>query len=164
MKQSMYTWAVNGNTYTSSGTYSITTINAEGCSEEATLQLTIPTVCNAIVNIKCFIEGYWDGVSAMVSVLANQGVVNTSTACDSITLELHDINSPYSTLYTTQALLNQDGTASFVFASAVTPGNYYFVVKHRNALQTWSALPIVFNGSTVNYDFTTAADKAYSNT
>ncbi len=156
-----YTWAVNGNTYTSSGTYSATTMNAEGCSEEATLQLTIPTVCNAIVNIKCFIEGYWDGVSAMVPVMANQGVVNTSTACDSITLELHDSNSPYSTLYTTQALLNQDGTASFVFASAVTPGNYYFVVKHRNALQTWSALPIVFNGSTVNYDFTTAADKAY---
>jgi Ig-like domain CHU_C associated/Secretion system C-terminal sorting domain/SprB repeat/Beta-propeller repeat/Bacterial Ig-like domain (group 2) len=38
-----YTWAVNGNTYTQSGTYTFVITNANGCEETATLVLTINT-------------------------------------------------------------------------------------------------------------------------
>ncbi len=36
-----YTWAVNGQTYTQSGTYSDTLVNAEGCDSIVTLNLTL---------------------------------------------------------------------------------------------------------------------------
>jgi hypothetical protein len=34
------------------------------------------------------------------------------------------------------------------------------VIKHRNAIETWSANPITISGIT-NYDFTTSASQAY---
>jgi hypothetical protein len=52
-------------------------------------------------------------------------------------------------------------TASFEFAPN---GNYYIVVRHRNHLETWSSVPQSFvTGNPVNYDFTTASNKAYGN-
>ncbi|MFN9291116.1 MAG: hypothetical protein ACK6EB_23845, partial [Planctomyces sp.] len=36
----------------------------------------------------------------------------------------------------------------------------YIVVTHRNAIQTWSALPVSINGNTT-YDFTTSSSQAY---
>jgi hypothetical protein len=37
------------------------------------------------------------------------------------------------------------------------------VVKHRNHLETWSAAPVSFAGSTISYSFTDAANKAFGN-
>jgi len=37
------------------------------------------------------------------------------------------------------------------------------VVHHRNALETWSSVPVLFSALTVNYDFTTALSKAFGN-
>ena len=56
-------------------------------------------------------------------------------------------------------MLHVDGTATATFTSAIT-GNYYIVIKHRNALQTWSAAPVAM-GPAVSYNFTTAASQAY---
>jgi hypothetical protein len=61
--------------------------------------------------------------------------------------------------YTTTAVLHTNGTATAVFSSAVS-GNYYIVVKHRNALQTWSASAMPFP-ATANYNFSTAITQAY---
>ena len=40
---------------------------------------------------------------------------------------------------------------------------YYIVLKHRNAVETWSALPQTFTSNALTYDFTTAANKAFGN-
>ena len=40
-------------------------------------------------------------------------------------------------------------------------GDYYITIKHRNSIETTSALPVSFAGSIINYDFTTAATQAY---
>jgi hypothetical protein len=129
-------------------------------SATSTVQVVAPVTTT--LNLNVFIEGYWDGISAMSAALANQGQSNPSTDCDSITVELHDANASYGPLYSTIALLHTDGTASAVFSSSVTPGNYYIVVKHRNSIETWSANPEMI-GTTTNYNFSTAASMAYGN-
>ena len=40
---------------------------------------------------------------------------------------------------------------------------YYIAIKHRNAIETWSATGQAFSGSVLSYDFTTAASQAYGN-
>ena len=48
--------------------------------------------------------------------------------------------------------------------SNLLSGSYYFVIKHRNSIETWSANPVTIspNGTTY-YDFTTNQSKAYGN-
>ncbi|MBK7764062.1 MAG: hypothetical protein IPI46_12070 [Bacteroidetes bacterium] len=150
-----YTW--NGNTYTTSGTYTYTTTNAAGCDSTATLNLTIAP-CNTTLNLTCFIQGYWDGSSQMQPVLANQGEPTTMGACDTITVELHSDVAPYGIDATTTAVLQQNGTATCIFPPVT--GNKYIVVKHRSAVQTWSTNPVAI-GTSVSYNFSTAANQAY---
>jgi hypothetical protein len=121
-----------------------------------------PTQTN--LSITCFIEGYWNGVNAMLPVLLNQAQPNTSTQCDSISIGLISaatvaLGAPYTPDYVTNAVLNTNGTASAVFANAVS-GNYYIVLKHRNAIETWSASLMAFPATT-GYNFSTAASQAY---
>ena len=60
------------------------------------------------------------------------------------------------------------GAAMFFPGSANTTctfpplaGSYYIAVKHRNAVQTWSATPIFIGGTPVTYNFTNQANKAF---
>jgi hypothetical protein len=94
----------------------------------------------------------------MTAVLANQGEPTTANACDSIDVELHSDVAPFGLDYTVRTVLQQNGTASCTFPPLT--GSKYIVVKHRSALQTWSAnpVPMVTN---VSYDFSTAATQAY---
>ena len=52
--------------------------------------------------------------------------------------------------------------ATCTFTSAASGNSYYIVVKHRNAVQTWSANPVLMSAST-SYDFSNLAAKAYGN-
>jgi hypothetical protein len=42
-------------------------------------------------------------------------------------------------------------------------GSYYLALKHRNHLETWSAAPISFVGTSISYNFTDAAARAFGN-
>jgi hypothetical protein len=59
--------------------------------------------------------------------------------------------------------LNDNGSGSARFTNASNGTPYYIVLKHRNAVETWSALPQTFTANTLSYDFTTGSDKAYGN-
>jgi chitodextrinase len=152
-----YTWAINNQTYTVSGMY--TAINSNGDTEF--LNLTI-TTCSSLVNLKLFIEGYYDSsLHKMRAVKMNQGEGSSTTIVDNITVELH--NSVTNALVaSTTSTLQTNGTAVATFTPAVT-GTYFIVVKHRNTIQTWSATPQSVGSSPLFYDFTNAANKAYGN-
>lgn len=152
-----YVW--NGNTYTASGTYTYTATGSNGCDSVATLNLVIAP-CNTNLNLTAFIQAYWDGTSAMNPTLFNQGQANPNTDCDSITVELHEAAVPTTIAYSTTAVLQTNGTATCIFPP-VANGNYYIVLKHRNAIETWSADSIAFTGGNVSYNFSTAATQAY---
>jgi chitodextrinase len=114
-----------------------------------------------VVTVKLNIQGFYNIVThTMRPVKVNQGIGGSPTDVDDITLELRNDTAPYGLVATTTAVLQTNGFATGIFNSALS-GSYYLVVKHRSALQTWSASPITVSASTPTYDFTDAGTKAY---
>lgn len=128
-----------------------------GQVEDYTVNIVL---ANTIITTKLFIEGFYDITShQMFPVKANQGIGVSTTAVDDVTLELRDA-STLALAATTTSILQTNGLATATFNSAIS-GSYYLVIKHRNALQTWSASPITVSSSTPLYDFTTSSLQAY---
>jgi len=154
-----YTWPVNNQTYTSSGMYTASFNNVNGCDSSWQLQLNIiPCITN--LELKLYLEGYYAGNSLMKSVLMNQGIGSDPTQTDFISVELHDATN-YSLQAANNVMLQTNGNSATNFA--VAPGLYYIAIKHRNSVETWSAVPVLFPGSPILYDFTDAMSKAYGN-
>lgn len=136
-------------------------------TELGTQQLTYTIIdndisANTIVNLKLFIEGYYDSGSMMQPVMHNQDFVSPITNVENITVELRDVNFPYGILHTTTAMLKTDGTVQCTYESAPN-GLFYIAVKTRNALQTWSSSPVTVGITPLTYDFSSDASKAFSN-
>ncbi|MBK8363471.1 MAG: PKD domain-containing protein [Bacteroidetes bacterium] len=113
--------------------------------------------CAFSFNLKVFIQGYYVGSSTM---RATVNPVLYPTLCDTLTMELHNTVSPYALSYLSKGTINVTGNGSFLFPTAAIGQQYYVVINHRNALQTWSANPVsVTSGG--SYDFTTAAGNAF---
>jgi hypothetical protein len=99
-------------------------------------------------NLKVFLEGFYNG---------------TTQVRDTIRVYLAQTTSPYTLKDSSLAYLNTNGTDTVSFENSVA-GNYYIIIKHRNHLESWSALPVTLTlGSYVAYDFTTGANKTYGN-
>lgn len=94
------------------------------------------------------IEGFYNG---------------TSQVPDTVSVELRNTSSPYSLVDQAKILLNNDGHGSARFYNVINGASYYLILKHRNAIETWTTQPLTFSANTINYDFTTAANKAYGN-
>jgi hypothetical protein len=82
---------------------------------------------------------------------------------DHITVELHD-PAAYSTIkYTKNDIpLSTSGIAT-VTVPRTFSGNYYVTIKHRNSLETVASSPLLINTPSLNYNFSTAASKAFGN-
>ncbi len=126
-------------------------------SATSTLQVVAPPVTT--LNLKAFIQGYYLGGGFMNPTLSLQGLPNPVTHCDSLTVELHHSTSPYALAFSFKGVLLTNGEMACTYPGAAV-GNYYIVLKHRNALETWSASPFNFVSGINSYDFTTAATKA----
>ncbi len=111
------------------------------------------------LNLKLFIEGYYDAVTHLMKpVKANQGVGTSTTDVDDVTVELRDATT-FALVATTTAILKTNGTVSCTYNSSYS-GSYYIVVKHRSAIETWSNTTIALATSNL-FDFTTSFNKAY---
>ena len=115
----------------------------------------VPGSCNGIpnstINIKVLPEAFYNGLQQL----------NLS---DTMTVYLRSDNSPYNILDTSVAVVD-----SLTFTGAFTfdlpSGNYYIVIEHRNTIETWSKSggEVFISGTTMNYDFTDLASKAFGN-
>jgi hypothetical protein len=142
-----YTNAATNGSSTVSGTSTSFSPDFSGLNKFAKLDLT------------AYIEGYMDG-SSMRPVLLNSGLSYPATDCDNITIALHNASSPYAEAHSYSGVLKTDGTLSCIYPGSAEGNSYFVVIKHRNALQTWSASPVsmsVYN----NYNFSTASSQAY---
>lgn len=96
-------------------------------------------------------------ITALIEGLFDGSTLNS----DTVSIELRNVSFPYSLVDQSNAILNTSGDAIANFYSAADATNYYLVVKHRNALQTWSKTPQAFSGGLLSYDFSTAASQAF---
>lgn len=112
------------------------------------------------LNLKAYIQGYYQGGGYMANVLYNQGITgNAGTECDTITVQLRLSSAPYTLVSESKSMLQTNGQLIFSGTAAIGQ-SYYVVLKHRHAIETWSANPVLLSGNTT-YDFTTGANKAY---
>lgn len=104
-----------------------------------------------ILNLKILIEGFYNPVGNILTR-------------DTVRIFLRNSVFPYQIIDSSKFYLNNDGTGLFAFPQAVNGVSYYLQTKHRNAIETWSKTGgEVFTNSLLNYDFTTAANKAFGN-
>lgn len=103
------------------------------------------------VNISCIIEAQFD---------VNTSLLNLR---DSVSAYLANSISPYSIVDSAKSVVDSvNYTGSFLFVNAAS-GNYYIVVKHRNAIDTWSKSGGEFYsiGQTLSYNFTSTQSQAF---
>lgn len=114
------------------------------------------------LNLKAFIEGYYSGAETQTTTLLNQGIQTCPDICDSIEVQLRDpIN--FTTFYSNRCLMYTDG--SIPCRMPQTSGFFYVVLKHRSAIETWSANAIQLLPPLTTYAFHIASTQAYgSNT
>jgi len=115
---------------------------------------------NAIVNVTMLIEGFHNGSGGLVPALMNSGVGLNPSECDTVTLNVRNALSPFAVVATSKSILTTSGATSFMMPGALIGNQYYIEISHRNAIQTWSANPVLFSGTTA-YNFSTSASQAY---
>ncbi|MBL7924996.1 MAG: proprotein convertase P-domain-containing protein [Bacteroidia bacterium] len=97
------------------------------------------------LNLTVLVQGLYNGGGNMRAVIS-------PTQSDSVTVELHQALAPYATVYSSTAAMNLAGQTSLNIPSGFNGNSYYIVVRHRNALETWSKWPVLF-GPVINYNF-----------
>jgi len=123
---------------------------------------TITIGCGAIVNLKFFIQDYYDiGTRAMRPVRLNQGIGVSATDVEDVTVTLYNALD-LSMVATTTAMLQTNGSAVCNFTS-LPNGSYYIAVYGRNFIETWSNTPQIIGNTALTYDFSNASSKAYGN-
>lgn len=121
---------------------------------------------NRTLNLKLYLQGLCrtnDGSPFTGIMAAAQDDVigdhfNDPNIADEINVDIYD--NLLNVVISTTVLLNTNGTVSIPVSPAYNE-SYYIAIRHRNSLETWSALPVSFNSKSITYDFSTAANKAY---
>ncbi len=104
------------------------------------------------LNLSLWLQGYYSG-GAMRPALMNEGVSSDPNVVDTITVELHNANAPYSLAYSLKTVLQTNGKATASFPLAVNGGTYYIAIKQRESIETWSKQPVVFNNVSMSFTF-----------
>lgn len=120
------------------------------------------------VIVKLFLQGFYEASLGEMRKAQDHDGINpydryNGEIAEKIMIVFHSNTSPYDSITGGWVNLNKNGQAGFELSSDFND-NYYIVVRPRNHLETWSAASVSFAGTgLVEYDFTTAADKAYGN-
>jgi hypothetical protein len=86
----IYTWAIDGNIYNSSGIYTASLVNAAGCDSIITLDLTIAANNSGSATITACNEYFWTGtIQTYTTSGTYTATLTNSSGCDSVaTLDL----------------------------------------------------------------------------
>ena len=158
-----YTWVVDGNIYTSSGTYSLTFTNAAGCDSILTLNLTINNSTVGSENAVGCNSYSWNGniynTSGIYTVsLVNAGgcdstvtlnltinSVDTSVTLNDLTFTSNAIGGSYQWIDCTNGKMPIPG-ATEQWYTLTTNGSYAVIVSENNCTDTSSCYDITTVG------------------
>lgn len=125
-----------------------------------TIKTTAACPTFTVVNLTAFIEGYYLGSGQMRAVLYLNGLLPNPSAFDSVTVELHSPTTPYALIASSKSLMTTNGSAALTFPGSKLDQSYYIVIRHRNALETWSAAPVLIQNN-MSYNFSLNASMAF---
>ncbi len=164
------TWNSSGGQFVS---VSYTDVN--GCSASVPTQFDVTVEqASKTLNLKVCLEGYYTTGPDMMTKARNSDGETVwdnwpGTIVDTLSVLLvGDLGPvwPDPLPYAFEAhgrVLNTDGTIVITDIPAQLSGNYFIIIRHRQSVETWSALPVSFGNSLVSYDFTTSASQAFGN-
>ena len=128
-----YTWAIDGNTYTTSGTYTDVSTNTAGCDHTETLNLTINYSTTSADNVGAHCDSYtWiDGVTYTASNNTATFISTNANGCDHTeTLEL-TINSVIPSI-------SQSGDSLFAVTTPIgLTANWYNIQTEDATTRIW---------------------------
>jgi len=169
-------WCTVTSSGTNNGTITATYIaNTLATSRVANITVTVTGLTPVVVTVSqaglpsktlnlssVFLEGLYNGQSTMFQAKDASGPHWTDGSADHIRVELHN-STTYSTIeYSASDIpLARNGTAT-ISIPGDRNGTYYITIRHRNHLETTTALPVSFSGSTISYAFD-AKSKAFGN-
>lgn len=123
-------------------------VNPTACALDKTLTLT-----------SVYLEGLYSGPGQMNQASDEYGAHYGAGIADAVTVELRNAADYATIAYSTTANLSTSGAITLSVPSAHS-GSYYITIRHRNSVETTTASPVSFSGTTVGYAFN-AANKAY---
>ena len=114
------------------------------------------------LTLKVFLEGLYNGAGTMRQAQDATGPHFGTGIADQVTVELHNATN-YGTIVNSFPNVNLSTTGDIVMngITSISNGSYYITIRHRNSIETTSAAPVSFTGSSVTYDFSTAASQAH---
>lgn len=122
---------------------------------------TLTIVNNHLVNLTILLESLYNSNGIMRKAQGETGDQFPGNTSDQIVVELHNALN-YSTIeYSAENVNVAIGGTANLTVPGEHRGNYYITVKHRNSIETTTAGPVSFAGSSISYDFTTSASQAY---
>ncbi len=152
-----YTWAENGTTYTMGGTYTSITTNASGCTNTATLHLTINNSTESSVTETACDSYTWaeNGTTYTTGGTYTSITTNASGCTNTATLHLTINNS-------TESSVTETACDSYTWAengtTYTTGGTYTSVTNNASGCTNTATLHLTINSSTASSVTETACD------
>ncbi|MBK7031401.1 MAG: hypothetical protein IPH45_20400 [Bacteroidales bacterium] len=117
------------------------------------------------LSVSLFLEGLYAGSGLMNKAQNASGDQFAGNTADQVEVELHSsVPGDYPTLIYSSGPVNLSTNGQIATTIPLNfGGSYYLAIRHRNSIETVSAIPVSFSGSSITYNFTDLSAKAYGN-
>lgn len=138
-------------------TYSLGQI---GLQSNENLQEGLHQIYRYKIQVRAFLQGYYEGQHQMSAVLNQQGVpLSNLQLCDTVDLIFHENIPPYQAVKMFRQPIQRNGYVEF-FTSFKPHVAMYLSIRHRNSVEVWSASAMTYE-FLKEYDFSSAIQSAY---
>jgi uncharacterized protein (TIGR02145 family) len=111
------------------------------------------------INLSLYLEGLFNTSTNIMNQASGRDF--PAGSADEIWIGFAQNTFPYTIVYEIDSLLvDRNGVCQIEIPGNMS-GEKYFVVRHRNSIETWSANPVSIEGTEISYDFTNEIDKAF---
>lgn len=127
-------------------------LTANGLSQFGTFT-GVQILADKTLNLTALIEGLYNGSGTMRKAQNSTGDQFPGLTADQVFIELHSSASYINKVYTTGYMNLSTTGNSAISIPGIFNGSYYVTLRHRNSVETTTAVPVSFAGNPVNYNF-----------
>jgi hypothetical protein len=130
--------------------------NLCGVGAASGIDLTLATRTLTLSSL--LLEGLYSGAGLMRQAWNETGPQYPAGVADHITVELHDATVYSTVVWSLPGVALSTAGTTTLNVPATYSGSYYITVRHRNSIETASAQPLSFAGSSISHSFGAPAD------